>query len=273
MVNFARALASPARAAVAAAPLRVRTARAQCGPRSGAACAPIGAALASHLSVRRFGAARLARVGETGAPAAGAGASSSETPSAPAAPAPLPPLSKLEVRVGRVLECSPHPDPEVQALLVERVDLGEASGPRTIVSGLAPYLSPESLVGRGVVVLANLKPRNLRGIKSHGMLLCASTGEGEFRTVEPLLPPAGFVPGDRAWFLEGPAAEEASSTLPTSYPAPATPNQLGKGKIWEALQPTLRTDDATGEAFSGSNKLVVAQGPIVAPSLKGANIS
>lgn len=59
-------------------------------------------------------------------------------------------------------------------MFVEKVDLGEESGPRVIVSGLVEYCSSESLLNRSVVVLCNLKPRALKGITSNGMLLCAS---------------------------------------------------------------------------------------------------
>lgn len=60
------------------------------------------------------------------------------------------------------------------------------------------------LQGRMVMVLCNLKPRNMRGIKSAGMLLAASNAEHTI--VEPLSPPEGAKPGDRAWF--GPHVEQ-----------------------------------------------------------------
>ena len=52
------------------------------------------------------------------------------------------------------------------------VDTG--SGQRTIVSGIAQYYTPEEMVGRTVILIANLKPAKIRGIESHGMLLAAS---------------------------------------------------------------------------------------------------
>ena len=58
-------------------------------------------------------------------------------------------------------------------LLCLKVDLG--SGQRQIVAGIAKYYKPEELVGKLVVVVANLKPAKLRGIVSEGMLLAAST--------------------------------------------------------------------------------------------------
>jgi methionine--tRNA ligase beta chain len=83
-------------------------------------------------------------------------------------------LSALEIRVGVITGISRHPDAD--QLYVEQVDVGEGE-PRTIVSGLVKYCPEEFLLNRKVTVLCNLKPRALRGIKSHGMLLCASDEE------------------------------------------------------------------------------------------------
>ena len=81
-------------------------------------------------------------------------------------------VSFMEIRIGKIIEIGLHP--EAENLYVEKVDCGEDSGPRTIVSGLAKYCTLDELMGRNVVVLANLKPRALVGIMSAGMLLCAS---------------------------------------------------------------------------------------------------
>lgn len=70
-------------------------------------------------------------------------------------------LSCLEIRIGKIVELSKHP--EAENLYVEKVDLGEVDGPRTIVSGLVQYCTEESLLNRNVIVLCNLKPRALKG--------------------------------------------------------------------------------------------------------------
>ncbi len=57
-----------------------------------------------------------------------------------------------------------------------QVKIGEEE--RTIVSGIAQYYEAEQLIGRSVIVIANLKPAKLRGIESRGMLLAASDGNG-----------------------------------------------------------------------------------------------
>ncbi|KAM3573440.1 hypothetical protein VYU27_004619, partial [Nannochloropsis oceanica] len=82
----------------------------------------------------------------------------------------------------------------------------EPSGARTIVSGLVKYQTEEQLLGREVVVLANLKPRALKGITSHGMLLCASNED--HTVVMPLSPPAGVAVGELITFEGHVAAPE-----------------------------------------------------------------
>jgi methionyl-tRNA synthetase len=56
------------------------------------------------------------------------------------------------------------------------VDVGE-SQPRQILAGIAQHYAPEEVVGRKIIVVANLAPRKLRGLESNGMLLAASVGE------------------------------------------------------------------------------------------------
>lgn len=83
-------------------------------------------------------------------------------------------FAKVELRVGeiKVAERIPNAD----KLLRFEIDLGEAQ-PRQILAGLAEYYDPEKLVGRKVVVVANLKPRKMRGLESQGMICAASLGE------------------------------------------------------------------------------------------------
>ncbi len=82
---------------------------------------------------------------------------------------------KVDLRVGeiKVAERVPNAD----KLLRFEVDLGEAQ-PRQILAGLAEYYDPEPLVGRKVVVVANLKPRKMRGLESQGMICAASLEDG-----------------------------------------------------------------------------------------------
>lgn len=83
-------------------------------------------------------------------------------------------FAKVDLRVGQVL--SAERIPKADKLLLLKVDLGEAQ-PRTVLAGIAQYYEPEKLVGRKIVVVANLKPRKLRGYESQGMVVAASYGE------------------------------------------------------------------------------------------------
>ncbi len=78
-------------------------------------------------------------------------------------------FDKLDLRVGTILSAEKHP--KADKLLVFQVQMGTEK--RQIVSGVAEYFKPEDCVGQKVVVVANLKPRKLRGIESKGMLLFA----------------------------------------------------------------------------------------------------
>ena len=83
-------------------------------------------------------------------------------------------FSKMELRVGTVTSVAPHPNAD--RLLVLKVDIGEEEE-RQLVAGIREHYSPEELVGRQIVVVANLQPAKLRGVESQGMLLAASDGE------------------------------------------------------------------------------------------------
>ena len=108
---------------------------------------------------------------------------------------------KIDLRVARITAIERHP--EADKLYIETIDAGEKE-PRTIVSGLVPYYKEEELLNRNIILVYNLKPAKLRGVKSQGMLLAAdNTPEGseERGTVEVLF--ADWAqPGDRV-FLSG----------------------------------------------------------------------
>ena len=83
-------------------------------------------------------------------------------------------FQNIDLRVGEVVKAERVEG--TKALLALRVNLGEEE--RTLVAGLANYYTPEELMGKKIVVLTNLKPANIRGIKSEGMLLAADDGKG-----------------------------------------------------------------------------------------------
>lgn len=85
-------------------------------------------------------------------------------------------LSKIEVRIGTVRAAERVP--ETEKLLKCSVDFGEASGPRTIVSGIARQVKdPSELVGKQFAYVTNLAPRVIKGIESNGMLFAVGTDD------------------------------------------------------------------------------------------------
>lgn len=125
------------------------------------------------------------------------------SPTPPAAPAPaggfkptitIEDFAKLDLRVAKVLKAEPHPSGD--KLL--KLQLDDGSGiPRQICAGIREYVKPEDMVGRSIVIVANLAPRMLRGEESRGMLLAASSGPKDGppgSRILAILSPAGDVP-------------------------------------------------------------------------------
>ncbi|KAF7274204.1 hypothetical protein GWI33_013124 [Rhynchophorus ferrugineus] len=162
--------------------------------------------------------------------------------------------SRLDIRIGKIVEVSRHPDAD--ALYVEKIDLGEEK-PRTIVSGLVNFVPIEEMENRMVVVLCNLKPAKMRGIESQGMVLCASVDDP--KQVEPLLPPANAVPGERVF------VENYESGSPDAVLNP-------KKKIWEKLQVDLKTSSECFAQWQGNSLLTKAGEKIRSKTMAGAPI-
>jgi len=86
---------------------------------------------------------------------------------------------KIDLRVATIVEAEAHPNAD--RLLKLQLDLGPL-GPRQICAGVRAFYDPAELVGRQIIVVANLAPRKIRGEESNGMLLAASAmgpGEGD----------------------------------------------------------------------------------------------
>ena len=92
-------------------------------------------------------------------------------------------FSKIDLRVVEILAAEPVP--KTDKLMKIQVSLGDEE--RTVVSGIAKFYKPEDLIGKHVILVANLKPAKLRGVMSHGMLLAASKGD-ELQIVESTMP-------------------------------------------------------------------------------------
>ena len=90
-------------------------------------------------------------------------------------------FDKMDIRTATVLEAGRVP--KTDKLLKLTIDTGIDR--RTIVSGIAEYYSPEDMLGKQICILANLKPRMIRGIESKGMILMARQGDGTMRFITP----------------------------------------------------------------------------------------
>lgn len=160
---------------------------------------------------------------------------------APAASAPLSPCL-IDLRVGHILKAIKHP--EADSLYVSTIAMGDKAGTddttevdgqvcRTVCSGLNGLVPLEEMQGRKVVVVCNLKPVKMRGIKSCAMVLAASPrlAEGEVDNhagpVELVTPPEGAIAGERVNF-EGWEGEPEGVLNP-------------KKKVWEMIQPGFLT--------------------------------
>lgn len=170
-------------------------------------------------------------------------------PKAPAASAPLSPCL-IDLRVGHILKAIKHP--EADSLYVSTIAMGDKAGTddtteyegqvvRTVCSGLNGLVPLEEMQGRKVVVVANLKPVKMRGIKSCAMVLAASPRlkEGEEDNhagpVELVTPPSDAKAGERVWF-EGWTGEPEGVLNP-------------KKKVWEYCQAGFTTTPDLGVAF------------------------
>lgn len=175
-------------------------------------------------------------------------------------------IRRVELRVGVVLSAERHPDAD--SLYVERVDCGDSTGPRTIISGLVKFVPVDELVGRKVVVVCNLKPSKMRGIMSEGMLLCASSSDtaGDNGTVELLTPPMDAKVGE---------------LISISGYDPPIPDAQLKSKsaqeVWKRVAVELATNVDREAMFGGkkspAGKLMTSAGPCVVESLANAPIS
>lgn len=155
--------------------------------------------------------------------------------------------------MGLITKCWNHP--EAEKLLCEEIDVGEAA-PRSIASGLRAHYNCDEMVGKKVIILANLKDAKLVGFKSQGMVLCACNPDHS--VIKLLEPPADAPVGERVVF-SGFAGEPASQSL------------MAKKKILEKLAPELKTNDK-GEAMWGQSFFTTSAG-VVRASLPSATIS
>jgi len=96
-------------------------------------------------------------------------------------------FKKLDLRVAKILEAERVENSE--KLIKLQIDLGEEK--RQIIAGIGKFYSPEELINRKIIIVANLEPKSLMGLESNGMLLAASNDE----TISLLVPDQDIAPG------------------------------------------------------------------------------
>jgi aminoacyl tRNA synthase complex-interacting multifunctional protein 1 len=164
-------------------------------------------------------------------------------------------ISALDIRVGKIIEAWPHESSE--KLWCEKIDLGEPE-PRQVLSGLREFYSKEEMENHMVLVLCNLKQRNLGGVPSHGMVLCASNSD--HTAVEFVIPPEGAKIGERVIF-EGLSGD------------PEPENKVAKKKILEKLAPDLKTDENGVVVWKGVKSMTTAGSCVAVNGMKNAQVS
>lgn len=163
-------------------------------------------------------------------------------------------VSRLDIRVGKIVSVEMHPNAD--SMYVEKIDVGEPE-PRVVVSGLVGKVEKAALENRSVLVLCNLKPANLRSIKSHAMLLAASDADGK---VECLDPPAGAAVGERI-------TVEGFAGAPDAQIKPGSSKKVG---VWETVQKELLVEG--GVAKYKGVPFMTSKGPVTTATLTAATI-
>ncbi|CAJ1048316.1 aminoacyl tRNA synthase complex-interacting multifunctional protein 1 [Xyrichtys novacula] len=161
-------------------------------------------------------------------------------------------VSRLDLRVGRVLNIRRHP--LARTMSVQEVDMGE-DAPRTVVSKLEEQTDFEEIQGSLAVLLCNIKACRVRGVVSQARILCCAYSED---SSELLTPPTGSNPGDRVTFL--------------NYPGDPDKELQSKQRVWELLQPDLQVDGRGVANYKGCGFEVKGKGLCRAPTLTNCGI-
>jgi len=162
-------------------------------------------------------------------------------------------FTKMEIRVGKIIEVWNHESAD--KLLCEKIDVGEET-PREIASGLRDFYTIEEMQDKLILVVCNLKSSKILGFTSNGMVLAAKGEDGKTELVEP---PEGSKVGERV-AIEGLEGEPFSSS------------QVKKKKIWSNVSKGLKTTDGGVATWQGKT-IQTSSGPCKAASLVGAPIS
>ena len=164
-----------------------------------------------------------------------------------------PDICKLEFKVGVITKVWNHPNAD--KLYCEEIDVGEES-PRQIASGLRPHFTLEEMQGQRLLVVSNLKAKNLVKFKSHGMVLCAAAPkEDGSEKVEFVEPPAEAPIGEVVTF-EG---------LPKPFPISGA--QVEKKKVFATCLEGLKTTDDCTAVWNG-HTFMTSAGPCKAKTIQ-----
>jgi lysyl-tRNA synthetase class 2 len=169
----------------------------------------------SAEAAKREQEAAAGAAGADAKPEKGKGKGKAAAPAKAAEPA-IDDASYFDIRVGKIVEVSVHPNAD--SLYLEKIDVGEAE-PRQIISGLVKFVPIEQMQDALVLVMCNLKPAPLRQVMSYGMVMCAS--DADKTTVQLLQIPEGAKVGDKITFpgLNGsPVAEMPKKKLEKLMP-------------------------------------------------------
>ncbi|MCX8013350.1 MAG: methionine--tRNA ligase [Rectinema sp.] len=157
----------------------------------------------------------------------------------------------IDLRVARIIKVERHP--KADKLYIETLDDGSGAE-RVIVSGLVPYYSAEELLGKQIILVNNLKPATLRGVKSAGMLLAASAQSPDGKELVEVLEAPNAEPGDRVCIegMEGSQVPVEIIDIDTFFSIP------------------LRAQE--GFAMAGNGKLAVNGTPVVLSRVQNGSI-
>ncbi|RUS33184.1 tRNA synthetases class I-domain-containing protein [Jimgerdemannia flammicorona] len=164
-------------------------------------------------------------------------------------------VSRLDIRVAQIISARSHPNNPKS--YIEEIEVGDATGPRTVVSGLADYIPLADLQGRRILTVCNLKPAKFQGVESHAMVLAASDAEG--KVIELLEPPEGAEIGEAVTWEGYETALRGGEVL--------NPKQNMFGKVAVEFGLTMeRVAHYKGVPF------MTSKGPVTVKSLTEGNI-
>lgn len=160
-------------------------------------------------------------------------------------------VGRLDMRVGRVVEVQ---ETKQETLFLTKVDIGGGEI-RSIAVGLAKFMPADQLLNQNVVILCNINPAPLKGHFTHGMIMCAKSGNIK----EPLIPPSNAKPGDLVHC-------ENFERIPHKKPR-------YKRSIFDPLAPDMQINNELVACYRSNPLYIPKKGSIVTKSLKNGNIA